>query len=529
MHADYTKAFLTFTVQWHSARTRRQLRRASTAHSAQPRILASLLPQLAATKRYREFQLDPRMSPADFRHQVPLSLPTDNAPWVERMVASEPNVLWPGRCQNFATTAGSTTGHPQIIPVTEAMQDHFMRATRACFLHATARAKHVEALRGRLLLIGGNTLQPGARIPSPDNPDAPVTADIASLAMLLRPDWVARHYLEPTAKIALQTNWHAMVKRIRHRDITALAGNPHWLTEFSRTVLEKLSHGKLRYTNLRAVWPYLNCVFHTGAAPESYTTELRRLLGEGVMLHDVYTAAERIYAAQGLGQSTGLRLLYNVGIYFEFIPLVDFAHARIDDLSTQALSLDAIEVGQNYVLVITTPAGLVRHIPGDIVRIVSTAPPRIRPVGQISTQLNLFNENLHAGDLSNILSELCRNRRWHLSYFHVAPLPFASDLGRIRGCHEWWVELRPGTRETPTGPNLAAELDRRLRRDQPAYAASRENGTLGAPIVRLVMPGAFEHWLKYSHQWGGPHKLLACRNDRRIIDSLAQMARFSKD
>jgi hypothetical protein len=52
---------------------------------------------------------------------------------------------------------------------------------------------------------------------------------------------------------------------------------------------------------------------------------------------------------------------------------------------------------------------------------------------------------------------------------------------------------------------------------------------LEPPVVRLVMPGVFEHWLRYQGKWGGQHKLPRCRSDRLIADELAQITNFAAD
>jgi hypothetical protein len=101
-----------------------------------------------------------------------------------------------------------------------------------------------------------------------------------------------------------------------------------------------------------------------------------------------------------------------------------------------------------------------------------------------------------------------------------------SAAGQRRGRHEWWIELKPYTQETPTGPVLAAELDVELKRLNEDYEAKRVGGGLEAPHVKLVMPGVFEHWLRTKDKWGGQNKMPRCRSDRQIADELAQVARF---
>jgi hypothetical protein len=131
--------------------------------------------------------------------------------------------------------------------------------------------------------------------------------------------------------------------------------------------------------------------------------------------------------------------------------------------------------------------------------------------------------------LTTALLHTCEANRWQIRHFHVAPLPHGPDLGRSRGRHEWWVELNAGSTVTPTGPLISAQVDLQLCQNHPHYAELRRSGVIDEPLVRLVMPGAFEHWLRHHKLWGGPHKLPATRNDRIIADGLTELVRFSNN
>jgi len=54
----------------------------------------------------------------------------------------------------------------------------------------------------------------------------------------------------------------------------------------------------------------------------------------------------------------------------------------------------------------------------------------------------------------------------------------------------------------------------------------RRNGHLGAPLVRLVMPGVFESWATEQKKTASASKLPRCRPDRLIADQLAALAPF---
>lgn len=525
---DLYKPLINIAADWLTTVTRRQLRQKLRAERFQGKTLPRLLLSLAKTKRGKALGLTADMSAAAFRQNVPLSDHRALAPWVEQIKQGGVDLIWPGRCECFVATAGTTTGFPRHLPVTPAMQACYSAGARAAVLHATARTGGVHALLGRVLLLGGSVSTNQL-----DDEKSVAIADLATLAAVQHPHWVEHYYFEPTTRIALRQVWdefvERVIKRTRTKPVTMIVGHPAWVRDFARKATDRLSTAKIRFTSLQAIWPHLRCLALTGDFPSLFYRQLKTAVGDHVPVHEVFATAEGILAAQGPGSLSGLRLLAETGIYFEFLPLEDYDPANLAELGFKAVPLAKAVVDRDYLLVITTPAGLVRHLTGDVVRFTSIRPPRILPMGQIDLRLNRFGENLHPRQVIDVLVSVCHHHRWVPTFLHVAPLVRKTELGVTHGCHEWWIELQAGTVDTPTGPMISRELDRRLAQSHEGYHAKRQQGNLSAPIVRLVMPGAFEHWMRHKGRWGGPHKLAVTRNDRNIADSLSRMARFSKD
>lgn len=76
---------------------------------------------------------------------------------------------------------------------------------------------------------------------------------------------------------------------------------------------------------------------------------------------------------------------------------------------------------------------------------------------------------------------------------------------------------------------MALELDGKLQRLNADYAARRKCGRVDPPTIRLVMPGIFEHWQRYSRIWGGKTKVPRCHSDRLAAEELRQMTNFAPD
>jgi hypothetical protein len=67
----------------------------------------------------------------------------------------------------------------------------------------------------------------------------------------------------------------------------------------------------------------------------------------------------------------------DAGIFFEFLPMSDFDEGRLPPPPPEGGAARASSTGVNYAVVITTPAGLARYLLGDVVRFLSTQPPRL--------------------------------------------------------------------------------------------------------------------------------------------------------
>ncbi len=527
----WPKSFHAFGTNLRTAATEWKLRKKRTAPAAQERALAALTPRLAAASFWKQSGIEASMPYAKFRSRVPLRGVDQLAPAIARMIRGEGDLLWPGRCTLFAHTAGTTSGEARLLPVTDEFLAHVRRAGLDALLHYAVRVRHAGVFRGRQLLLGGTTaLTPIAEA----EPAKAFAGPLSGIAALSLPAWAEKHLYEPGTSVAQIDDWaarlDAIAARCGPRDISLIAALPEWAVLLADALREKLSQGKRRVTHLQAHWTNLECFVHSGAPIAPFAEELRGSLGPAVVFHEVYAATEGIFAVQDSEASKGLRVLADAGVFFEFVPMTDFDEARLEHIGGRAVPLADVKTGVEYAIVVTTPGGLARHVLGDVVRFTSTEPPRLIYVGRTRLRLHAFGENVAEREITEALGVVCQRRGWRIVNFEVAPLLSAVAPGRsARGRHEWWVELKPGTVATPTGKQMAADLDAEMQRISASYRTLREAGVLEAASARLVMPGVFEHWLRFRRQWGGQHKMPRCQSDRTVADELASVTNFASD
>lgn len=513
---------VTLWARYRAAQFARKLKTPGHSVAAQKTAFAARMQQFHGTRFGQHHRLTATLNYEQFRATMPLLTHHYYQPLVERLAAGESDLLSAGRCRLFVQTAGTTDSKPKLLPVTGGMLAHFRQAlTEAIFLHF-AKTKNSDLFLGRHLHFGASTAA------------APITGGLRTtldgvLALCMSP-WVEANLYSPPRAVGDLPEGpekaQATAQAMLGRDVTLIGGSPAAIAALADTVRDSLSNAKRRVTHLQAVWPNLQCYAFAGAPLGLHQETLRSALGPTVQFHEIYAAAEGIFAAQDASSPTALRLLADTGIFFEFLPMRRYVEETLSRAGPECVPLEKVQTGVDYALIVTTPAGLCRYVTGDIVRFVSTEPPRLQFAGRTRMQLNQLGEHVSERELVEVLTAVCQRNGWQAVNFHVAPLSVRPVAGKIANSHEWWVELRTHSIKTPTANVLGPEFDTELIRRNVDYAAKRASGALDEPTVRLVMPGLFEQWNKRQRQAGAVACLPHCRADRKIAEQLAGIARF---
>ncbi len=500
---------------------RRQLTATGRAVPAQAAAFGRLMTQSAGTQFGRSHGLTAATTYAQFREKVPPRLPGYFAPLVARMRAGEADVLVPGRCPLFVETAGTTGEGARLLPVPAPMLAHVRRALRDSLYLYAARAGHARVFFGRHLHAGTSTAL------TEENGTGRTGLD-GLLARCLTP-WAETNLYAPPPAIARLAEGPektaATITAMLPHNVTLIGGTPRAVSALVHAAREAAGPDQRR-PHLQALWPNLECFVHTGAPLGLHQEALRAALGPTVASHELFAAAEGLFAAQDNALPPGLRLLADAGVFFEFLPLRRFNEETLAQAGDECLPLAQVQPGTNYVLVLTTPAGLCRYVSGDIVRFLSVDPPRLLFAGRTKMLLNRFGEQVSERDLTNTLLDVCSRNGWQPVHFHVAPYSQRIAAGQTVNCHEWWLELRTHSSKTPTANVLGPEFDAELIRRNRDYATRRTNRSINEPSVRLVMPGIFDQWAQAGHPASGSGRMPACCSDRLIADQLAALARF---
>jgi hypothetical protein len=100
---------------------------------------------------------------------------------------------------------------------------------------------------------------------------------------------------------------------------------------------------------------------------------------------ELFPASEGFFAYQDSQKEKGMLLLLNAGIFYEFVKSDEFYSDK-----PRRYTVGEVELGINYVLIISTNAGLWGYNIGDTVQFTSLKPYRIIVSGRIKHYISAW-------------------------------------------------------------------------------------------------------------------------------------------
>ncbi len=96
---------------------------------------------------------------------------------------------------------------------------------------------------------------------------------------------------------------------------------------------------------------------------------------------EVLPSSEAFMAFQLLGEER-MRLVPHYGVFFEFVPFENLGERGVPAPDAPATTLEEIEIGRRYAVILTTCAGLWRYHIGDTIRFTDREPLFIEFTGR---------------------------------------------------------------------------------------------------------------------------------------------------
>jgi hypothetical protein len=440
----------------------------------------------------------------DFRERVKVQDYESLKPWINRLRLGEQRLLWNTETKFFAKSSGTTNDKSKFIPVTEeSLQECHFKGGKDLLSIYCNNHPDTGLFNGKLLSLGGS------HEASFDN--EMFYGDLSAILIQNLPLWF-QLFRTPDISIALMDEWESKIEQIAlttiNEDVTNISGVPSWTLVLLNRILQIT--GK---SNITEVWPNLELFIHGAVSFDPYRSQFQDLIPNPRMnYYETYNASEGFFGIQDRHRSDEMLLMLDYGIFYEFIPIEE-----IDSDHPKVLTLQEVETGRNYAVVITTNGGLWRYKIGDTVSFTSKFPFRIRITGRTAHFINAFGEEVIVDNAEKAIANAARNTAAIVKEYSACPI---YHSGKASGAHEWLIEFE----KAPTDMDLFTSLlDAELKKRNSDYEAKRyKDMVLGPPVVRMMPKGTFYDWMKFREKLGGQNKVPRLSNNRAVVDSILQ-------
>ena len=484
---------------------------ASRPHETQQRVFSELISGARETAFGKDHNFDEIRSHEDFVARVPVRDYEGLRAYIDRIKQGEENVLWKGKPLYFAKTSGTTSG-AKYIPITrESMPYHIEAAKEALLLYIAGTGK-AGFVGGKMIFLQGS--------PEIEELNGVKTGRLSGIVAHYVPGYLQKNRL-PSWETNCIEDWETKVDQIVeetvNEDMRLISGIPSWVQMY----FEKLIRREGR--KVGEIFPNFSLFVYGGVNYEPYRQNMEDLIGRKVDSIELFPASEGFFAYQdrhnGDAEATkGMLLLLNSGIFYEFIEADKFF-----DEAPRRLQLRDVKKGVNYVMIISTNAGLWAYNIGDTVEFTDLQPYRLIVTGRIKHFISAFGEHVIGKEVEQALQLATRGTTIKVREFTVAPQVNPEEGGLPY--HEWFIEFQNPPQDLE---ELAGKIDEEMQKQNSYYYDLIQGKILKRLVIRVVSQNGFDDYMRSVGKLGGQNKIPRLSNDRKIADSLITSARPKK-
>ncbi|GAK92450.1 putative auxin-regulated protein [Nonlabens ulvanivorans] len=372
--------------------------------ASQEKVFKHLIKTAQDTSFGKAHSFDSIDSHSEFIKNVPVRDYEELRPFVDRVVAGESDILWPGKPLYYAKTSGTTSG-AKYIPITkESMPEHVNAARNAIlsYIHETGKAAFVDY---KMIFLQGS--------PEMEDKNGVQLGRLSGIVAHYVPGYLQKNRM-PSWKTNCIEDWETKVEAIIDETLPEnmgiISGIPSWVQMYFERIVQRT--GK----KVGDVFPNFNLFIYGGVNFEPYRPKFEQLIGRNVDSIELFPASEGFFAYQDKQDVKGMLLLLDAGIFYEFIPADQFF-----DENAPRLTIGEVEIGVNYVLIISTTAGLWAYNIGDTIAFTSTSPYRVIVTGRIKHYISASGEHVIGKEVEHAMKEAANIHGVVINEFTVAP------------------------------------------------------------------------------------------------------------
>lgn len=461
----------------------------------QQQVFNSLISQAKFTQFGKDHLFSKIKKYSDFTQLVPIRDYEALRPYVEKVVAGEKDILWKGKPLYFAKTSGTTSGAKYIPISKESMPSHVAGARNAILFYIQETGK-ADFVNGKMIFLQGS--------PEMHEQNGIKVGRLSGIAAHYVPKYLQKNRL-PSWETNCIDDWEtkvdAIVQETKDQNMTVISGIPSWVQMY----FDKLIHVSSK--KVGDLFKNFNLFIYGGVNYEPYRKKFEQLIGRKVDSIELYPASEGFFAYQDSQKEKGMLLLLNAGIFYEFVKADEFFTEN-----PKRYTIGEVELNVNYVLIISTNAGLWAYNIGDTVMFTSLKPYRITVTGRIKHFISAFGEHVIGKEVEQALQQVLSDSDAQVTEFTVAP-QINPETGLPY--HEWLIEFE---KEPDDLEIFALKIDGALRKQNSYYNDLIVGSVLRTLVVTKVPQGGFNEYMKSEGKLGGQNKLPRLSNDRKIAD-----------
>ncbi len=474
---------------------------ASNPEATQQKVFNELLKKAKNTKFGVDHDFKKISTYKDFADKVPVRDYEELKSYVDLMVAGKEDILWPGKPLYYAKTSGTTSGAKYIPLTKESMPTHINAARDAilCYIVETGKSKFVD---GKMIFLQGS--------PELTEKNGVKLGRLSGIVAHFVPSYLQKNRL-PSWETNCIDDWEtkvdAIVGETRDEDMTVISGIPSWVQMY----FEKLQ----QTTNKKVgdLFKNFDLFIYGGVNYEPYRAKFENLIGRKVDSIELYPASEGFFAFQDKQGDKGMLLLLDSGIFYEFIKSEEFF-----EVNPKRLTIGEVEVGVNYVMIVSTTAGLWAYNLGDTIQFTSIKPYKLIVSGRIKHFISAFGEHVIAKEVEQAMKEATEQTKCRITEFTVAPQ--ITPEGEQLPYHEWFVEFE---KEPEDLQKFSELLDKSMQEQNSYYLDLIAGKILQQLKIKKIPTNGFQQYMKSIGKLGGQNKLPRLSNDRKIAEVLEKI------
>ncbi len=434
----------------------------------------------------------------DYKQAIPIRDYEDLSPYIAKILEGQSDVLWTEKPLYFAKTSGITSGTKYIPISKESIHNHINSAKNALltYIHETGKSQFLDH---KLIFLSGS--------PELDEKAGIKTGRLSGISTHHVPNYLQANRL-PSFETNCIEDWETKLEKIIDETInqpmSLISGIPPWVQMYFDRIQART--GK----KIKDVFPQFDLFVYGGVNFEPYRAKLFESIGKKIDSIEFFPASEGFFAYQDSQREEGMLLLLDTGIFYEFIPAEEFFNEN-----PTRLSIEQVEIGKNYALIINNNAGLWGYSIGDTVRFVSLNPYRVLVSGRIKHYISAFGEHVIGEEVEKAMKYACqRQPEVEIVEFTVAPMVAPSEGLPY---HEWLVEFAVQPQ------NMSKFIDD-INQKMTELNVYYDDLIVGSILKKLVLTplkkGAFINYMRSQGKLGGQNKVPRLSNDRKIADAL---------